>query len=249
MNVRLFTPCIAALLVLAASDAFAQPGGGFGGRGFGGRGGDRPNPFGIGALLMSEDVRGEIELLEEQEQELRAMGEEMRDKMRSAFSGMRDLPREERRAAMEDARSEMESIRSEMESRVKEVLMPHQFERLQQIEVQQQMRRGGTASIASGRAADLLGLTDAQKEEMQKKAQEEQERLQAKIQELRAAARDEILTVLTPEQRAKYDELVGKPFEMQQGGGFGRGGFGGRRGGGQRGERPGGGSPGRPELE
>ncbi|MEM6798165.1 MAG: hypothetical protein AAF589_01500 [Planctomycetota bacterium] len=220
---------IVAIASIVGSEAIAQPGG-FGGRG--GRGGPG-NPFGVAGLLMSDQVREEIELLDDQQAELDAMRDEMReelgDRMRSLFGGIRDLPQEERRAAMEDARSEMASIRDDIESRVKEVLMPHQFERLRQIEMQQEMQRGGTMSVTRGRVAEELGITDEQREQMQQKAQEEQQKLEEKIRELRAEARESILSVLTSDQRAKYDELVGKPFEMQRPEG-GRGGFGGRGG-------------------
>ncbi len=227
---------------LTSVDALAQRGG-FRGGFAGGPGGG----FGVGGLLMSEQVRGEIELLPDQEEELRALGEDTRDRMRDLFSGMRDLPREERRAAFEDARAGMEEIRQDVESQVKEVLMPHQFERLKQIEVQQQMARGGTASVAQGQLAEQLGLTDQQKEEMQQKAQEAQRDLQEKITQLRLEARESILSVLTSEQRAKFDQLVGKPFEMdQRGAGRGQRGFReGSRGNERRGER----SAGRAEVE
>ncbi|MEN1679216.1 MAG: hypothetical protein AAGJ46_06455 [Planctomycetota bacterium] len=236
---------IAAALSLLSTPTFAQPPGGPGGF-------DRGQAMGLGALLFSEQVREEIDLLEEQEADLRAMGEEMRDKMRSAFSGMRDLPPEERRAAFEEARGRMSEIRDEINDRVKEVLMPHQFERLQQIEVQNQMQRRGTASLAGGRAAEALGLTEDQKAEIERRSAEESAKLQEQIAKLRADARDRILEVLSTEQRAKYDQLVGKPFEMQRrdGGRFQRGGRGGpgeqRRGGRPGGDRPGGD---RPELE
>lgn len=230
-----------AMLSLVAAEVSAQPPGR---GGFGGPGGGRLNPFGVAGLLMSEQVQGEIELLDDQKAELEAMRDELRDEMRDRFrdmfSGMRDMSREEREERMVEVREEMEEIRENIESRVKGVLMPHQFDRLRQIELQQQMQRGGGAALTGGRLAEALDLTDAQKKEMQRKAAEAQAELEKKIQQLRLEARESVLEVLTSDQRAKFDELVGKPFEMEQPA-FGRGGDRFRRGGDRgrsRGERP-----------
>ena len=240
--------CAITLASVTATDAQAQ---------FRGRGGG----FGVGGLLMSEEVRQEVNLSEEQQQELRAMGEEtrneMRERMRTLWEGYREMSEEERNAAREDMRAEMEEMRVEVESRVKKVLKPEQFDRLRQIELQQEVsRRGSSEALSQGRVAEELGITDEQREQLQAKAAEVQQKLNEKIQQLRADAREEILGVLTAEQRAKYDALVGKPFEMPQrdfrrGGGRDRGERGdrGRRGERERRGRPDSGSSESPELE
>ncbi|MEM1303296.1 MAG: hypothetical protein AAGG46_00280 [Planctomycetota bacterium] len=196
---------------------------------------------GLGRLLMSEEVRQEIELVEEQEAELQAMQqeirEEMRERMQSVFAGMRDLSREERRERMEGVRAEVELIRDDVEQRIGSVLMPHQLERLQQIELQQRLRSGGSRALMRGRVAEELGITPEQQEEMRAKASEVQATLQQKIDELRREAREEVLAVLTPEQRSRLEELTGPQFDMPRGEGRGRGGPGARREGG----------PGRPD--
>lgn len=222
MTNRFFPFVAAAATVFAASAALAQPGGGF--RGPGGRG--------IGMLLMNEDIRNEIKLEADQQAALEELRDEMRDEMRSMFSGMRDLGPEERRAEFERLRGDMEALRLDAEERIKGVLGKDQFDRLQQIELQQQMQRGGGASLTSGRLVEALDLSPPQIEEMQQKAAEAQRELEEKIQQLRLEAREKVLSVLTTSQRTKFDELVGEPFEMQppqfgrgqRGGNFGRGG-------------------------
>jgi len=52
---------------------------------------------------------------------------------------------------------------------------------------------------------------------------------------MRKEAEDDLLSVLTPEQRAEWRDLIGEPFEMQFRGFGGRGGPGGQGGPGGRG--------------
>src|SRR3990172_8009580 len=90
---------IAALGLVFSSSSFAQPG--YGGRrggrgGFGGPGG--PGGFfgggGTLGLTQLQEVQQEIELSEDQQAELRTLGEtiqeEVRDQMQGLFEGMRD---------------------------------------------------------------------------------------------------------------------------------------------------------------
>jgi Spy/CpxP family protein refolding chaperone len=226
MSRILFHTSFALALALLVSPASAQPGGG---RGFGG---------GMGDLLRSAEVQDEIELVDEQKEELQAVGEEIRDQMRSMFEGMRDLGPDERRERFENMREEMQEVRDTVEGRIKEVLMPEQFERLEQITMQQQIRRSGLSGALQGSVAESLGITDEQREKMVTRAQELQAEMQAKIAQIRQEAQDELKQMLTPEQRSKLEELIGDDFEMPERdfrGGRDRGQRGGDRGGRDRG--------------
>ncbi len=209
---------VALVIALSCAPAIAQPGGrgGFGGRGGGGMAG----------LLMSDEVREELEISEDQQADLRAMGDEMRDQMRSMFEGMRDLPEDERRARFATIREDMQDLQAEAEGRLQDVLLPHQVARLKEINLQQQVRRDGLSGALRGDLAEELGITDEQREQMVAKAQELQAEMQQKIAELRKDAQDELMSLLTAEQRSKIESMLGTDFEMQERG------FGGRRGGG-----------------
>ncbi len=237
MKASTFLSLTAGIALLLATPAFAQPGGGdrggFGGRGFGGPGGG-----GMSGLLMNEQVQDEIELVEEQKAELRDLAEEIRDDMRSEmgslFQGMRDLSEDERREKFGEIRTKMESFQKQAESKIEEVLLPHQFERLKQLNVQQQINGGGggATGLLQGPLADELGITDEQREEMMAKSQELQADVEKKIQKLREEAREELMSVLTPEQRSKLEKMAGDRFDLPPGGGFrGDRGPGGPRGG------------------
>lgn len=218
----------------SATPAWAQPGGGRGGFGRGG---------GMTGLLRSDAVQAELEITEEQLADLQAMGEEMREKMRSKFEGMRDLPREERGETMANMREEMRAMQSEAEQRMGDILLPHQVARLKEINLQQQIRGGGLQRAMRGPLAEELGITEEQQEQMATKAQELQAEMEQKIQQLRNEAREELMNMLTPEQRSKLETMIGSDFEMpsrDQGRRFG---------GGQRGEGRGTAGRGRPQTD
>jgi Spy/CpxP family protein refolding chaperone len=239
---------VAIALVSMNSAAFGQRGrGGFGGGGFGG-----PPGGGNGLdLLNDENVRKELDLVDDQVSKLQDIREKIGQDMRSAFEGfdfrsLGELSQEEREARMAPIREKMEKVTADSQKQIDSVLLPHQRERLKQIVVQQNLRRQGTSdALTRGALADELKITPEQIEALRAKQEEVQEELRKEMAQLQAEARDKVLSVLTPEQRAKLNSLMGNPIEFappQFGGpgGFGgRGGFGGGAGG-QRGGNNGG---------
>ena len=224
---RVFTrlaPAAAMVLALTTA-ATAQPPGGFGGGrgGFGGPGGGG----GLGMLLRSDEVRAELELLDDQTEKLQAIEEEMRDKIRQEMGGRM---RGGERPDFEAMRATFDEMRKEVETKIGEVLTTQQMDRLRQIETQQQIQQGGARSLMGGPLADKLGLTDEQKEQLREKGREVEAKLQEKMAAARAEAREEMLTVLTAEQRATLDELTGTPFTLSEQPQWGRGGDRGDRG-------------------
>jgi Spy/CpxP family protein refolding chaperone len=243
-----------AMLVAAASCLFvvppllAQPGGGPGG--FRGGPGGLFGGGGMLGLLQQQEVQGEIELNDDQADELRTLGDalrdQIRDEMQGAFQGMRDLSDEERQSRFEEIRSRVDGILKNAEGRVQEVLLPHQFERLKQIDLQARIQRGGAAALTEGELAETLGLTEAQREHLRERSEQVEQEMQAKIRQLRLDARNQLMDVLTAEQRARLESMMGQQFDVpdvappggpgQRGGRFGFGGRGGRNRGGDRAE-------------
>jgi Spy/CpxP family protein refolding chaperone len=219
---------LAAGSLVCTSSALAQPGRG---PGFGG---------GSMFMLMNESIRKELEIVPEQEAKLRELGEKMRDEMREAFSGLRDLSREEREAKFAEMREKGRERMEAYQAQVDDILLDHQKTRLKQLRVQMQMRRGGVAGgLASEELANELGITEEQKKRLAEVREEVEKETQEKMRKIREEAREKILGVLTPQQRQKLEEMTGEEFEYQPQ-------FGGRRGGGGPGGRgPGGrGGPG-----
>lgn len=202
----------------------AQPGGGR-------PGGGRPGGFGGGfgggqgdlvSLLNNEQIRREIEVVGDQMRDIESLRESTREKMREAFSGLREASPEERRERMTKVQDD---IRKELGS----ILLPHQMERLSQISVQMQMRgQGGLArALSVGSLAEELGISEAQREELREKSQATQEELREKIAELQKNAEEQLMSVLTTEQQEQLKKKMGEPFEMEapgpRRGGFGAG--------------------------
>ncbi len=248
---KLVVACTILLVCGLAVTANAQPpnqGGAGGPRFFGGAGG------GSGLdMLRGDDVRKELQLVDDQISKLEALQEKSREQMQQFFQGgfqnFRDLSEEERRAQFAKIQETMQKQNEETQKEVDAILLPHQTKRLKQLTTQRRLRAGGSTNVMSAdQVAELLSLTDAQKAELKEKAEQIQKELRDKLAELRKDAEADLLSVLTPEQRIQLKDMVGEPFEFQQqqfGGGRGRGGAGGagaQPGGGDR-RRPGGRTP------
>lgn len=209
------------------------PGGGFGG-GFGGG-------SNLLDIVRRDDVVKELELVDDQVTKLTAIREKVNEETRGQFQGLRDLSEEDRRAKFEELRKKTEEIRAAAEKEMDEVLLPAQRDRVRQIRVQMLLRGGAESALSRPDIAEALSIDDAQKEKLREAAEAAQKELDAETRKLREAARAKVLEVLTPEQKAKWEKMVGEPFEFAQpqGGPGGRGGQPGQGGRGGRGGQPG----------
>jgi hypothetical protein len=116
----------------------------------------------------------------------------------------------------------MNKLGDEIAKEVEKILLPHQIKRLKQIMTQTRLRQlgygGGAAILCGGELAKELGITDEQREQLQKEGEVRQD-LQDKTQEsyknLQEKSREKICTVLTPAQRKRLDELIGERFEWK----------------------------------
>lgn len=217
-------------------------------------------------LLRSEQVQKEINLTEEQRQAIEEYRAAQREGMRGQWEGLRDASPEERREAMEKMREQMAERAAKAREELAKILKPEQMKRLAQIRAQQE----GVRVLLREEIQSLLGLTDTQKEQLSKIAEEAREKMQEmfqaargedagrgqmreKMEQMRADIQAKSMAVLTQEQKEKLGkEVMGKPFELDRAslmgrrpGGEGRpqqreGGRGQREGGRERGQREGG---------
>ncbi len=238
---------VAVLTALMAVPAMAQrPGGGgprFGGGGFGRGGG------GYIGLLSVEEVRKEIELLDDQWTQIQKIGEDARNAAQQSGQGFdreafAQLSEEERNKRIAEMTEQFQKRTNETNAKVKEVLLPHQTERLDQLALQQR----GVRALADAEVAGKLQLTEDQKKKLQAIQDEESERRRAafenrgeggrpnfNFEEMRAQAEkveQDMLAVLNDQQKKSFDEMKGKPFTFPQPQ-FGRGGNRGNREGGR----------------
>jgi Spy/CpxP family protein refolding chaperone len=191
--------------------------GGFGGGGFGGQAG------GTLGLLLRPDVRTELELLDHQVEQLTEIRDGIMGQFRQLATPDENLSPQER---MQRFREIAEKARSDADVKVKEVLLPHQQKRLEQLSNQMRMRGGMLRGLTGQELADELALTEAQREKIRAKAEQLEAELRQKLAELRNKAQEELLKELTPAQQAQIKERFGEPFEFQGGGmpQFGQGG-------------------------
>ena len=238
----LTTVAICAISLCFVELAEAQRGGGFRGGGFGGRGGGSWL-----ALLRMESVQNEIELVDDQLEEIEGLQEEMWQEMQESMRGLRDLPMEERREQFAELRGQMEEKQADYEKQIEDVLLPMQVKRLKELHLQSRSRRSGNGAVGilqNDEMLEELGIDEEQKKKLEEKIEEVRKEVEKKIKEIRKEAEDDILSVLTSEQRKMFREKIGETFDFgsDRDPGFRRrgGGDGGERGGGRgrRGRRP-----------
>jgi hypothetical protein len=225
---------VIAVAVVAALPGWGQqpagppPGGGFGpsggfffGPGMGG-GGSRATD-----LLGLAEIREELRLSDEQS---RAIDVELQ-KMREAFEGMmgdvdfgaaEDLSEDERREQFDAFRRHMDEATDAANEAVLAGLDADQSRRLKQL----QRQREGVRALSSDEVVEALGLTDEQRDELAELAP--QGGPFGGFGPPRNDPRDmeDALAVLTDEQRATWNELVGAPFRFPEPRFGGPGGFG-----------------------
>ena len=164
------------------------------------------------ALLQTANVLSELELVDEQKTTLASQiaalktARQLRDqKIKKELNGKPKLDEE----LQESRRKYREAVTAASE----EILVPFQLDRLKQIRLQAELRNGGSRAVESESFAELLGLTEEQKAELQKKAAEAEEKLVVEIRELREKRHREVLeNVLTRKQLKLLDENLGKPM-------------------------------------
>jgi Spy/CpxP family protein refolding chaperone len=220
----------ACLLLVAGSSAQGQPGhrGGPGGPG-------RPEFRAFDRLqdlLRSEDVQKELEVTQEQLAEIEKIDESRRELLIKIWEDFgRAMSPEDRRQKFLENREKVNQFDEQADAKIADILRPAQLKRLKQIQFQASLRRGVSNALTRGPLGEALDVTEDQKQKLQEVRAEVDRELREKIEQLRREAQDKILGVLSPEQRDRFKELTGEPFQVRRGGGrpFGRGGEGGQK--------------------
>jgi len=199
------------LVALVAGPATAQGQG----RGFG-RGGS------LAGLLGNASVQKELKLDDAQTTKAKETAEKIGAEAREKFTGLQDLPQEERREKMTAITHEINEATLKA---VGEYLKPEQITRLKQISYQQR----GAQAFTDSEVAKKLNITDAQKSEIQSivtdsmaemrtiftENQDDQEARMKKMTELRKKTLASAEAKLNDEQQKTWKELLGAPFEVK----------------------------------
>ncbi len=203
-----------------------------------GRGGPRGGGFNRGdpvRLLSLPEVQKELELVDDQKTQLKTLGDELRQKMQKEFSGVRDIPQAQRAARFAELQAKLKPLNEEALKKVQEILMPNQWDRLNEISIQVR----GAAALADEKIQKELGVSDDQKSKLkgiQDKAMADITALwqglrdanldddarrakmaenREKMQSLMKAASDDAMNVLSADQRDKFEKMKGAKIEIQ----------------------------------
>jgi hypothetical protein len=167
--------------------------------------------------LMMPQLQKELEIVPEQKEQLQKINSQSQARMTEAYKKLQDVPVEERQSKYYEL---LRELGDETEQQVRDVLLPMQIKRLQQIVLQmklQQLQWGLAAGFASDELAGELGITNEQREEFTKREKEVREEVQKKTQEfykqMQEETREKLMGVLTPEQKAKLAALTGPKFD------------------------------------
>lgn len=234
-----YATAVAMLFALISSPTIGQDSdrGDRGGRpgGFG-RGGFRGGMMGAGMMggmvrsdmmllgfLRIEEVQKEIDLLSDQKEALEKLGEKLREGSRpEAGFDFREATEEQRNEFIEKMRAWGEEQSKMVTENLEEILFPEQLERLRQIGLQQQSAQ----AFFDPTFVEKIGLKEEQQEKIREKQQEmfsqigelmrsgDRESMRSKLEGVRSQLLEEAKSVLTPEQKKQYEEMLGKPFEM-----------------------------------
>ena len=172
-------------------------------RGPGGRG------MGSAMLLRAEAVQKELGVTAEQLTKLK----EVLEAGRGPGGGQRNenATEEERTKAREERAKQV----AEQDKKIGEILKPEQVARLKQIRLQ----ASGAMAIAGDELVKELKITDDQKTKIGTVMQEMRDAMQGGggaggFAEMREKINAKVMEILTAEQKTKYKELCGKPFDV-----------------------------------
>lgn len=212
-----------------------QRGGGPGGPRGGGRG------FNVGFMLRNEQFKKELNLTDDQVKQIEAA-----------------LPQQGQGGGQQISPEERQKQREAIQKKIDAILKPGQKSRLHEIELQMQ----GPRALTRDEVAKALGLSEDQSKKIEAALQVPRPSGgpggpgaapggpgrqgggqpgaggpgggfdREAFMKAREEANKKALAILTADQKAKWDKMLGKPFEFQRPQGGGPGGPGGPRGGG-----------------
>ena len=165
-------------------------------------------------LVGNPSVSKDLEIVEDQLDQVRALQEEFGKQTSVQMNGLRDGS-----ISGDQYTALLIAQKANREKRLKEILLPHQVKRLNQISFQ--LRTKGISNFTGNKfdksIAEKLGLSAEQQNQLRDKSREISKRLEEEFKRMRAEAKEELLGVLTADQRTKFAELSGAKYEENAG--------------------------------
>ncbi len=177
------------------------------------------NPLGQSLQwLWGPQMEKELDIVDSQREALAKVRTEAMTKMRTLY----DMSIPDQQERMKKYNEAAKALGEETEKKVLDILLPHQVKRIKQIALQMQLQSAGygySSAFQNDQLAEELKITDEQKAELIEKqkevAKENQEKTQAFYKQLQEESREKVLSVLTPAQRKKLEEMTGEKFQWQ----------------------------------
>lgn len=163
-------------------------------------------------LLSQQSIQEELDFVGEQRDQYKKLQQDynarIREKMESMNKGGFD-PEKARNFG-----EEIRALKDQQARDIEELLLPHQINRLKQIQLQQRMKAMGLNALNDKQLAEELGMSEEQLEKLKERAKELSSELQKKIQELRDETQQTLLKELSKDQQEKLKELTGSKFDL-----------------------------------
>lgn len=175
-------------------------------------------------LHSNPALRREVELSREQQEELKKISAELRERQMQLSTQYReDAKAGDTQAALQAYREATQAMREELLKNCDRVLLRHQTERIAQIN-RQQIRRyrraNGVYSYSEGtldlplRFADHLELSPADIQELEETIAEAREKMDEEIRRAKEEAYKKVFKSLSLRQRKMLLDHVGEPFDF-----------------------------------
>lgn len=166
------------------------------------------------SMLSNPSVRKELELVDDQMESIKQVNADFSKKIRSALGDLsKDGFNPEKASLLKET---VASIQKEKKEAINQLLLPHQQERLEQVALQMKMKNRGTANtLGSKDVQEALGLSDDQIKDLKKRSGELSKEIQEKTAQLKADAKEELLGMLSKDQRKKLESMTGDTFETR----------------------------------
>ncbi|MGI9517701.1 MAG: hypothetical protein ACR2NP_11690 [Pirellulaceae bacterium] len=154
-------------------------------------------------MLSDEKVRADLEMMDEQYEDLQQMNEEVQQRVAEQIRGLDFDDRE-------NLATQIRAIRDRATEDLNSVLLPHQMDRLGQMQARSQLRFRSLAEVlTSDPLKSQLEITDEQAEDLLEAEAEIEQELAEEIARLRAEAREQLVGNLKRDQRDQVTEIFG----------------------------------------
>lgn len=176
-------------------------------------------------MLNNKSVRDEIDLVDDQYKKMQefnkniqaAMMKEVQAMMKPVKSADGKTNNKSVQLRGTKLKDLIKQQKEEAEKKLKDLLLPHQIKRLEQLSHQVSMKKAGAANaLTSGKLKEQLELTDDDVAKLKARSKELNEKLEKDIAALKAKAKKDLLKELSSSQRKKLEELTGDEFEYKE---------------------------------